>query len=300
MAATDPFRHQPLLALGLILILIGFAFKVAAVPFHMWAPDVYEGAPTPVTGFMAVGVKAAAFVALLRIVMVGLGAGDSSHVWLQLLSALAVLTIVVGNVLALVQQNVKRMLAYSSIAHAGYAMIGVVVAGSGYEEAGAAVLFYLTTYTFMTLGAFGVLTFLERRDGSLEAERFGAFAGIGFKHPAVGIAMSLFMVSLAGLPPTGGFFGKLYLFSAAVKSGAVNLALIGILGSIISVYYYLRVIVAFYMKDAPDPGPTPQATHSRQLTLGLILAALGVLCLGIVPGWWIEFGQTAIRSLITS
>ena len=220
--------------------------------------------------------------------------------WLELLTALAILTILVGNAVALVQQNIKRMLAYSSIAHAGYIMIGVVVAGRGHTDAGAAVLFYLTSYTFMTLGAFGVLTFLERRDGGLEAERFGAFAGVGFKHPAIGIAMTLFMVSLAGLPPTGGFFGKLYLFSAAIRAGEMSLALVGILGSIISVYYYLRVIVAFYMRDVPDPGPTPQATPNRQLTVGLVLAAAGVLWLGIFPSWWIDFGETAIRSLMAS
>jgi NADH-quinone oxidoreductase subunit N len=302
LSAVDPFLTQPLLGLGLVLIVIGFAFKIAAVPFHMWAPDVYEGAPTPVTGFMAVGVKAAAFIALLRIVVVGFGAANemSDPIWLRLLSGLAVLTILVGNALALVQQNVKRMLAYSSIAHAGYALIGVVVAGLGHETAGAGVIFYLTTYTFMTLGAFGVLTFLERRDGGLEAERFGAFAGVGYKHPALGAAMSLFMISLGGLPPTGGFFGKLYVFSAAIRAGQTGLALVGIFGSIISIYYYLRVVVAFYMKDVPDPGPTPQATPSTQLTIGLALSAAGVLYLGIYPSWWIEFGKRAMESLVPS
>lgn len=298
MAATDPFTSQPLLGLGLVLIVIGFGFKIAAVPFHMWAPDVYEGAPTPVTGFMAVAVKAAAFVGLLRLVVIGFGSAETyDPVWIDLLAGMAILTILVGNVLALVQQNVKRMLAYSSIAHAGYAMIGVVVAGRGNEAAGAAVLFYLAAYTFMTLGAFGVLTFLERKDGGLEAERFGAFAGIGYKHPAVGLAMTLFMVSLAGLPPTGGFFGKLYLFSAAVRSGELALALVGIAGSIISVYYYLRVIVAFYMRDVPDPGPTPTATRSTQLGVGLALSVAGVLFFGVFPSWWIELGKVAMRSL---
>jgi NADH-quinone oxidoreductase subunit N len=301
MAATDPFATQPLLGLGLVLILIGFAFKVAAIPFHMWAPDVYEGAPTPITGFMAVGVKAAAFVGLLRIVVVGLGVADEyDPVWLRLLSGLAVLTILAGNVLALVQENVKRMLAYSSISHAGYAMIGVVVAGRGHDAAGAAVLFYLATYTFMTLGAFGVLTYLERKDGGVEAERFGAFAGIGYRHPLVGLAMSLFMVSLAGMPPTGGFFGKLYVFSAAVQAGETGLALVGVLGSVISVYYYLRVIVAFYMRDVPEPGPAPEATHSAQLSLGLALSALGVLFLGVFPSWWITLGKAAMESLAGS
>lgn len=290
---------DPLLAVGLVLVVVGFAFKVAAVPFHMWAPDVYEGAPTPVTGFMAVGVKAAAFAALLRLVLKGLGAADEidNPIWMPVLSGLAVLTVLVGNILALVQSNMKRMLAYSSIAHAGYALIGVVAAGRGEESAGAAVLFYLTGYTFMTLGAFGVLTFLERKDGGTEAERFGAFAGIGYKHPAVGFAMAVFMFALAGLPPTAGFFGKLYVFSAAIRAGETGLAIVGIMGSLISVYYYLRVIVAFYMRDVPDPGPIPTATRSVQLAIALVATVILVLHLGVFPGSWIELGRAAIQSL---
>lgn len=289
---------QPILGLGVVLLLIGFGFKIAAVPFHLWAPDVYEGAPTPVTGFMAVGVKAAAFVGLLRVVIVGMGGPEASaEVLIPLLTVLAFLTIIAGNVLAIVQRNIKRMLAYSSISHAGYAMIGVVAAAKGETSAGAAVLFYLLAYTFMTLGAFGVLTFLERKDGGSEAERFGAFAGVGFRHPALGIAMSLFMVALAGMPPTGGFFGKLYIFSAALRAGETGLVLAGILGSVISVYYYLRVIVAFYMRELPDPGPLPTATASRPLAIGLALSFAAVLYLGVFPGRWIELGRLAIQSL---
>lgn len=298
-AGNDAVMARPLLGIGLVLIIIGFAFKVAAVPFHMWAPDVYEGAPTPVAGFMAVGVKAAAFLGLLRIVIVGLAAqdGGADEMWIDLLSVLAVLTIVVGNVIAIVQQSIKRMLAYSSVAHAGYAMIGVVSAALGEPGAGRAVLFYLTTYTFMTLGAFGVLTFLERDDGGVESERYGAYAGIGSKHPALSIAMVLFMVALAGLPPTGGFFGKLYIFSSALRAGETTLALVGVFGSIVSVYYYLRVIVAFYMRDVPDPGPTPTATRSAELTLGLVLSAAAVLALGIFPGRWLQVTEAALQSL---
>lgn len=290
---------QPLLALGLVLIMLGFAFKLAAVPFHMWAPDVYEGAPTPVSGFMAVAVKAAAFVGLLRIVIVGLRVSRELEdpIWITLLSGLAVTTVIGGNVLALVQQNVKRMLAYSSISHAGYALIGVVAAARGEPSAGVAVLFYLTGYTFMTLGAFGVLTFLERSDGGQEAERFGAYAGIGYKHPALGFAMSVFMVALGGLPPTAGFFGKLYVFTAAIRGGDVWLAVIGVIGSAISIYYYLRVIVSFYMKDDADPGPLPMATRSTQLTIGLTIAVFAVLYIGVFPSRWIEMGRIAIQSL---
>jgi NADH-quinone oxidoreductase subunit N len=289
---------EPIMALGLALLLIGIAFKIAAVPFHLWAPDVYEGAPTPVTGFMAVGVKAAAFVSLLRVVLTGLGSdAPDNPVLVPLLTGLAYATILVGNVLAIVQRNIKRMLAYSSISHAGYALIGVVAAAKGEASAGAAVLFYLMAYTFMTLGAFGVLTYLERKDGGAEAERFGAFAGVGLRHPALGLAMSLFMIALAGMPPTGGFFGKLYIFGAALRAGETGLVLAGVIGSVISVYYYLRVIVAFYMRDVPDPGPLPTVTASRPLFLGLALSVAAVLYLGVLPGRWIELGKMAIQSL---
>ncbi len=302
LSRTSPPALHSFLSLGLLLLLIGFAFKIAAVPFHMWAPDVYEGAPTPVTGFMAVGVKAAAFVGLLRVVVVGLGTTGWTlePLWISLLGALTYLTIIGGNVLALVQTNVKRMLAYSSIAHAGYALIGLVAVAKGEPSAGSAVLFYLASYTFMTLGAFGVLTFLERKEGGTEAERFGAFAGMGFKHPGLGLAMSLFMLALAGIPPTGGFFGKLYLFSAAIRADALPLALVGVLGSLLSLYYYLRVVVAFYMRDVPLPGPTPTATRSTQLAIGVSMAAFGVLHFGVFPSRWIELGQAAIRSLVLS
>jgi NADH-quinone oxidoreductase subunit N len=290
--------NTTMMGLGIVLFLIGMGFKIAAVPFHLWAPDVYEGAPTPITGFMAVGVKAAAFVGLVRFVVVGFGpkAVDSA-VLIPLLTGLAYATILGGNLLAVMQRNVKRMLAYSSIAHAGYALIGVVAAAKGDAKAAPAVLFYLGTYTFMTLGAFGVLTFLERKDGGAEAERFGAFAGVGFRHPALGVAMALFMVALAGMPPTGGFFGKLYVFSSALSVGDYGLVFAGIAGSIISIYYYLRVIVAFYMRDVPDPGPLPTATSSRALTLGLAVAAVAVVYLGVFPGRWIDLGVKAVSTL---
>lgn len=294
--------RQPMLGLGILLIVIGFGFKVAAVPFHMWAPDVYEGAPTPVTGFMAVGVKAAAFIALLRIVLMGLGSPSPGDLpmWVPVLKGLAVLTIIVGNVLALAQNSMKRMLAYSSVSHAGYALIGLVAAAKGESGAGQAVLFYLTAYTFMTLGAFGVLTFLERKEGGGASERFGAYAGVGFKHPALGVAMTLFMIGLAGMPPTGGFLGKLYLFSSAIRAGETSMALVGVVGSVVSVYYYLRVIVAFYMREVPAPGPTPSATPSSQLTLGLALSAAMVLLLGVFPSGWVAVTRQAILSLTAS
>lgn len=279
--------------MGLAMVAVGFGFKVAAVPFHMWAPDVYEGAPTPVTGFMAVAVKAAAFLGLLRVVAMG----GNGATWVTLLSALAVATIVVGNALALVQDNVKRMLAYSSVSHAGYLLIGIVAAARGETTAFDAVLFYLSAYTFTTLGAFGVLTFLERAEGGNEAERFSAYAGIGFKYPALGVAMTLFMVALAGMPPTGGFFGKLYLFSAAIRAGDVGLALVGIFGSIVSVYYYLRVTVSLYMLDRPEPGPRPAAHPSPSLSTGIAAAAVLTLLLGIFPSVWLDVTHDAGAAL---
>jgi NADH-quinone oxidoreductase subunit N len=208
-----------------------------------------------------------------------------------------VITVLVGNALALAQSNVKRMLAYSSVSHAGYALIGVVAAAKGEPSASTAVLYYLSGYTFMTIGAFGVLTYLERRDGGAESERYGAYAGVGHRHPALALAMVLFMVALGGLPPTAGFFGKLYIFTSAIRAGEVGLALVGIMGSIVSIAYYLRVLVAFYMRDVPDPGPTPTATGSAQLTLGLVVASAGVIVLGVLPSAWIEITRAATAVL---
>jgi len=299
LAAPEGAGGMPILPLGILLVLVGFAFKVAAVPFHMWAPDVYEGAPTPVTGFMAVAVKAAAFVALLRVVASALPGLENADdmVWVRFLSVVAVLTILVGNGLALVQSSIKRMLAYSSVSHAGYALIGVVAAAKGEPSASTAVLFYLSGYTFMTLGAFGVLTFLERRDGGAESERYGAYAGVGYRHPALALAMVLFMIALGGLPPTAGFFGKLYIFTSAIRAGELGLALVGILGSIVSIAYYLRVLVAFYMRETPDPGPTATATGTPQLTAGLVLASAGVLGLGVLPSTWLQITAAATAAL---
>ncbi|MBI4819453.1 MAG: NADH-quinone oxidoreductase subunit N [Deltaproteobacteria bacterium] len=295
----EPLAEQPMLLFGIVLLLIGFGFKVAAVPFHVWAPDVYEGAPTPITGFMAVGVKAAALVSLARVVGVGLSpdgkAADAQ--WMELLRVLTVLTILGGNVMAAVQRNVKRMLAYSSISHAGYAMIGIVAIGLGHAEAASALIFYLGAYAFMTLGAFGVLAFLERKEGGPESERFGAFSGMGYQHPAMGIAMALFMVALAGMPPTGGFVGKLYLFKSALAAGETGLVIVGVVGSIVSVYYYLRVVVSFYMREVPDPGPLPSANQSRAVMIGVGLAAFGVLLLGIFPNRAIELAKLAVSAL---
>jgi NADH-quinone oxidoreductase subunit N len=283
-------RHglRPFALLGVALVLVGFGFKVALVPFHVWTPDVYEGAPTAVTAFMAVGVKAAAFAAFARVFMVALAGVASS--WTALLWVLAALTMTVGNVLAVTQPNVKRMLAYSSIAHAGYALVGVVAAS---EAGGAALLFYLVVYAVMTLGAFGVVIAIGRRERSNEELR--DWAGVGFRHPALGLSMAVFMLSLAGIPPTAGFAGKFSLFAAAVEAGHVGLVVIAVLNSLVSVYYYVGVLVRMYMAEgtlAVDP------PSSRPYLLATVLVAVaGTVLLGVLPAGPMELARLSFVSL---
>ena len=259
---------------GLGLLVVGFAFKIAAVPFHQWVPDVYEGAPTSVTAFMAVTVKVAAFMTLLRMLVSSFGAApESLH---GILWAMAALTMLVGNVMAVIQDNVKRMLAYSSVAHAGYLLIGLVVAT---EEAHAALLFYLFVYVFMTLGAFAVVVVLAHR--GREAERFDDFAGLAQQRPALAALMVLFMVSLAGIPGTGGFIAKFNLFAAAVQAGQVPLVILAVLASLVSVFYYLRLPVVMFMRE---PGDEPyRMTTSSGEGFALLVCAAAVLILGFFP-----------------
>lgn len=273
---------------GALLLLTGFAFKVGAVPFHFWIPDVYEGAPTPVTGLMSVGVKAAAFAAWARIVLHKLSPLDAD--WVFPVAVLAVATMTLGNLLALTQSSVKRMLAYSSIAHAGYLLIGVSV---GEEWGGMPLLFYLLTYGFMTAGAFAVVTALS--DDAIARENYSDFAGLGFKRPFLAFTMALFMLSLAGFPPLAGFTGKFYIFRAAVLSGHTVLAIIGVLNSLLSVVYYLRVIVAMYMEEGGAPGKS--FTQSPYLYTAVGLAMAGTLYLGILPAWALEWSRLAFFSL---
>jgi NADH-quinone oxidoreductase subunit N len=283
---------SPMFFLGEYFILIALAFKVAAVPFHMWAPDTYEGAPTPVTGFMAAGVKAAAFGGLLRLLSSAFGSPllvfDFTG-WASVLSVLAALTMTLGNLAAIRQENIKRLLAYSSIAHAGYLLIGVVAAGVGVAGAQPAVLFYLVAYTFTTLGAFGVVAWI----GSRQDERLfiDDWAGMASARPGVALAMTLFLLSLGGVPPTGGFFGKFYLFRAAMESPQLYwLVVVGVLNSIVSVYYYLRVVVAMYFRDAVRP-MTP--IDSPSMRAGLVITAVAVVLLGIFPGTVIDWAGPA-------
>ena len=241
--ADSPLLHNPLLLVGALLVFAGFAFKVAAVPFHMWTPDAYEGAPTSVTGFMSAGAKAAGFAALLRVGLRALGPVQAD--WTSLIAVLAFLTMTVGNVTALLQNNLKRMLAYSSIAHAGYIL--VAIAAGGPEGAGAAV-FYLAVYSFMNLGAFTVLTMLGK--GRDERVLVSDLAGLGFRSPLLGIVMTIFILSLGGIPPTAGFMGKLYVFSVAVQHPELRwLVIAGVLNSVISVFYYLRVTVSMRSEE---------------------------------------------------
>jgi NADH-quinone oxidoreductase subunit N len=274
--------------LGIALVLVGFGFKVALIPFHVWMPDVYEGAPTVVTAFMAVGVKAAAFAAFARVFLDALGA-VAAH-WSGLLWVLAALTMTVGNVTAVRQRSVKRMLAYSSIAHAGYALVGLVAASS---DGGAALLFYLAVYAFMTIGAFGVVMALGRHGEP--NEDLDDWAGVGFRHPVLGLSMTVFMLSLAGFPPTAGFAGKFYLFSAAIDAGYVGLAVVGVLNSLVSVYYYLGVLVQMYMAEGSRQIDAP---WSRPCLLFTILVAVAAtLVVGVLPSGPMELARLSFLTL---
>ncbi len=280
---------SPLFLLGVALLIVGFGFKVAAVPFHMWTPDVYQGAPTPITAFMSVGTKAAAFAAFLRLFVGALGV--EKGVWGPAVAALAALTMTVGNLAALRQVSLKRMLAYSSIAHAGYILVGLAAAnGSGV----AAVLFYLFVYAFMNIGAFAVVIAMERRgEGDVRADQV---RGLARPHPWLAAAMAVFMFGLTGVPPLAGFFGKLYLFQAAVEANLTWLAIVGVINSAISAYYYLRVTVSMYMADE---GAAPALVGRRTvlaLTTGLM--ALLVLAIGFFPGIWLALAQQGIQAVL--
>ena len=274
------------IALGLLLI--GFAFKVALVPFHMWVPDVYQGAPTSVTAFMSVGAKAAGFAALARVLLYAFPTLASS--WTVPLAALAVLTMTLGNLAAIAQTDIKRMLAYSSIAHAGYIMVGIVAA----NEAGATgVLFYLLVYALMNVGAFATAIVVGRR-GEPGVE-IADYAGLASRRPFLAATMAIFMLSLAGVPPLAGFMGKFYLFSAAVQADLTWLAIIGVLNSVLSAFFYLRIIVVMYMKEAEEPKPL---SLSWPLGVAVALAALGTVALGLWPSPLLDMAHQAIVALL--
>jgi len=285
------------LIVAFVLVATGFGFKISAVPFHSWAPDVYEGAPTPVTAFMATGVKAAAFIGFAKLFFVAAGA-DWSH-WGHVMIILAVLTMVVGNVLALPQRNLKRMLAYSSIAHAGYLTLGIIAAGKSGETLGmSAILFYLAAYALMNLGAFGVLIWIRAKrkyDYSLEG-----VAGLGRTLPWPAVFMTLFMVSLTGIPPTVGFWGKFYLFTAVIQADLTWLAIVAVVMSAVSAFYYLRVVWYLYFREAEE-GATVEAEPGASnpgVVTAVTIAGLGVLVVGLFPGPLLDAAEGALRLLI--
>lgn len=272
------------LLIGAVLVLVGFAFKIAAFPFHMWVPDVYQGAPTPVTAFFAIAPKAAGVAAILRIFAVGFGHMTVSFG--PILWILAFLTMAAGNILAIRQDDVKRMLAYSSIAHAGYLLIAVAAGG---REAISSALFYLLSYGFFNMGAFAVVMILEEKSGG--SNHIDSFRGLAARRPWLAVSLALFMFSLAGFPPTAGFFGKFYLFAAGIKAGLVWLVVAAVLNSLISVFYYLRPVkVAFF--ETADEGDA-RIVSSPLVTVVIILAVIGTLTLGILPGFFIGLASSS-------
>ena len=270
---SDSAQSNPLLLMGIVLLVIGLGFKVAAAPFHMWAPDVYQGAPTPVTAFMAVGPKAAAFAAFFRIFSEAVP--DLTLSWEILLCTIAVLSMVVGNLGAIMQTNIKRMLAFSSISHAGYLLIAVISKSS---LSGSSLLFYMLSYAFTTFGAFGIIILLGRKgEENLELENY---SGLAYKHPLMALSMTVFLLSLGGLPPFAGFVAKFYIFNAAIEEGFVTLVIIAVLNSAISFYYYLKVVVFMYMKEAESEF---QISLTPMTLFVVILGLIGTIELGIFP-----------------
>jgi NADH-quinone oxidoreductase subunit N len=272
---------------GLGLVVIGFGFKIAVVPFHMWTPDVYQGAPTPITAFFSVGPKAVGFAVLLRIFVPYFQDALESQLMFGLLWVIAAITMIAGNLIALRQTNVKRILAYSSIAHTGYLMVAILAQDTQ------SLVFYLTAYLFMNIGAFAAVIALGKKDHEyLELEDY---KGIGFRYPWIGATFAVFLISLAGFPPTGGFLAKFYVFSAAVRQGLVSLVVIGVLASLVSVFYYLRIIIYMYMKE-----PSYEVDihfENPSLFLALFLCLYGVLQLGIFPGNILVLIRQAVAAL---
>ncbi len=292
---TARLMHQnPLFIIGVALALIGFCFKVAIVPFHAWTPDVYEGAPTPVTGFMATGVKVVVFVAFLRFIHLDFLGTDKYHHLLPIVEWLAVLTMTVGNIAAILQTNFKRMLAYSSIAHSGYVMMGLVVAGlAAHSQSGTeAVVYYVFAYTIMTLGAFGIVALFEKKEDDMS--QIEDFRGLSRRNPWAAVMLTVFLLSLAGVPPTIGFFAKFFVFSAVIKQGLYWLAVWGAINAAISAYYYLRPIVYMFMRD--EDGIVAAEHHTLTWVMTAIMAVL-TLVLGLATEPVYEAIKLAAHSL---
>ncbi len=289
LAGTQSPGLLALAYVGMGLLLVGFGFKLAFVPFHNWTPDVYEGAPTPVTAFMSVATKVAVFAALLRVLQQALAplAGE----WFSVLWALAVLTMIVGNLIALAQTNVKRMLAYSSIAQAGYVLLGVL-ANNGAGQSAA--MFYLAVYAFMNMGAFAVV--IATRRGGTEAAVLDDFRGLAYQRPGLAALMAVFMLSLAGIPITAGFVGKLYLFISIIQAGHAELAIIGVLTAAVSAFYYLRLVVYMFFSPADREGVFDRTLHVP-VTAMLTVAVVVTLVLGVIPSIILPVAQGSAIAL---
>ena len=284
--------YSPLILTGLGLMIVGFGFKVALVPFHMWTPDVYQGAPTSVTAFMSVGAKAAGFAALGRVALYAFG--DLHAVWVWLLAVLAAITMSLGNLVALRQSNLKRMLAYSSVAHAGYLLVGVA---AGNELGASGVLFYLFAYAFMNVAAFAILIAVGRFEGSEgDGETLKDLAGLGSRKPGLAAAMAVLMLSLAGIPPLAGFLAKLYVFGAAVEAGLTWLAIVGVINSVVSAAYYLRVVAAMYLKESDQAEAGTPVSPALQIGVGL--AAVVVVLVGLWPAPVLNLAQLTVTALL--
>ncbi len=286
--AAQSMSGNPMILLGVGFLIVGFAFKVAAVPFHMWSPDAYDGAPAVVTGFMSTGVKAAAIAAFARVFLSSLEPTITD--WAPVLWVIAAATMIVGTVVGVAQTSLKRMLAYSSIAHGGYLLAGLV---AGNDVGKAAILFYLAAYALTNLGAFGVIALLGSRERANDDLR--DYAGLWHTHPALAGLMTMFLLSLGGFPPTAGFIAKWYVFSAAIGAGYYGLAIIGVLSSVVSVFFYLRIVVMMFMTER-DARPVPQAISGIAM-FGLVLSLIGVLYLGILPTAVIDLAQASISTI---
>lgn len=294
--AADPV----LTILALVMILVSLAFKVGAVPFHMWVPDSYEGAVTPVTTFMSVAVKAAAFAVLVRVLAGAFGdpvSMDEFTGWTPVIAVLAVVTMVWGNLAALAQSSVKRMLAYSSVAHAGYILVGLAATFEVGSTAVSSVLYYTAAYTVSNVLAFGSLVLMGSK--GKEAVSYDDLAGAGRRHPAAAIPFVIGVLSLLGMPPTAGFFGKYYVFNAAVQAGLVWLAIIGVLASAVGAYYYLKVIVYLFMREPEEDAPVAVPMRSFYVVAALLLAGAYVFIMGITPGRYLDFARTAAKGFLT-
>ena len=278
-------NKSPLLLAGMFLLVVGFGFKVAIVPFHQWAPDVYEGAPTTIAAFISAGPKAAGFAAFLRIFMEALP--NLQVEWSGVLILLAMLTMTVGNVIAIAQTNIKRMLAYSSIAHAGYVLIGLAAAN---DDGISSVMLYLLIYCVMNIGAFGAVILAKTEDG--ESLMISDYAGLGTRKPLLAMFMTVMLLSLAGFPPTAGFVGKFYIFKSAVGAGHIWLVIIGAINTAISAFYYLRVVVTMYMREPEEE--LEFSPYASTLVVGLILAVVGILLIGILPSLMLTPAQNSV------